>query len=524
MCSQHGPRPRETRKSLVPNESPSPSGITRRGFLGGLTAGAAVLPLVSTAQPGIGAEAEAGLPKGKSIRVLPALVYHLETPQEKTSWRSYGEVSNPAAVEAEAARVAKDLQDLAARAGFPIEMLPVALVKDEAGAQAAAATDADLLVMFAAGGSGPMYQILAASPAAPVMFIRHKTRPYYLWHEIAHWRFLRRNEDSTVEPNMTADDIVTDDYNELLWRMRAVYGLKNAKGTKMLAIGSLAAYSEPGQRLGPGHARDAWDYAIEIVPREEFARRLDEARADSRVMEAAERRTRAFLERPGVTLQTERRFVVNSFLALGVCEDLLREKGASNFGFDLCMGRPVIEMLDTPPCLILALANDEGYTAYCHTDLTHTCAGVLLRWIAGKPTFVCNTHFPHDGLFTVAHCAAPMRMSGTAYDPVTILTHYESDYGAASQVHYPLGQTVTVVIPNLHCTKWQGFRGTIVETPSLPACRSQMNIEVDGDRRALLKEMEGFHAQVVYGDYLKETGYALRRLGKLEWRNFSETA
>ncbi len=524
MCSQPGPHPRETRKSLLPNESPTHRAITRRGFLGGLTAGAAALPLVSIAQPGSGADADAGLPQGKPIRVLPALVYHLETPQEKTSWRSYGEVSTPAAVEAEAARIAKDLQDLAARAGFPIDMLPVALVKDEAGAQAAAATDADLLLMFAAGGWGPLYQILAAGPAAPVMYIRHQTRPYYLWHEIAHWRFLRRNEDATVEPNMTADDIVTDDYNEVLWRMRAVYGLKNAKGTKMLAIGSLAAYSEPGQRLGPGHARDVWGYGIEIVPREEFARRLNEARADSRVTEAAERRARAFLERPGVTLQTERKFVFNSFLALGVCESLLKEKEASNFGFDLCMGRPVIEMLDTPPCLILALANDEGYTAYCHTDLTHTCAGVLLRWIAGKPTFVCNTHFPHDGLFTVAHCAAPMRMSGTAYDPVTIMTHYESDYGAASKVQYRLGQTVTVVIPNLHCTKWQGFRGKIAEIPSLPACRSQMNIEIDGDRRALLKEMEGFHAQVVYGDYLKEAGYALRRLGRLEWRNFSETA
>ena len=80
---------------------------------------------------------------------------------------------------------------------------------------------------------------------------------------------------------------------------------------------------------------------------------------------------------------------------------------------------------------------------------------------------------------------------------------------------------VTAVIPNLHCTKWQGFRGKIVDSPSLPACRSQMDIAVDGDWRKLLAEQEGFHTQVCYGDYLAEIGYALKKLGQPEWQRFS---
>ncbi|HQO33459.1 MAG TPA: sugar isomerase, partial [bacterium] len=276
--------------------------------------------------------------------------------------------------------------------------------------------------------------------------------------------------------------------------------------------------------LGPAHAKEVWGYEIEIVPREEFAARLKQARSDNSVMADVERETQAFLDRPNLTLQTERKFVLNSFLVWHVCRELLQEKKAFNFGFDKCMGREVIEMLDTPPCLVLALANDSGYTAYCHTDLTHTCPGVLLRWISSKPTFVCNTHFPYNGIMTVAHCAAPMKMNGVSNESVTVMTHYESDYGAATRIHYTLGQTVTVVIPNLNCTNWQGFRGTIVETPTLQACRSQMNIAMDGDCRTLVREMEGFHAQVVYGDYLKEVGYALKQLKKLEWRNFSENA
>jgi hypothetical protein len=186
------------------------------------------------------------------------------------------------------------------------------------------------------------------------------------------------------------------------------------------------------------------------------------------------------------------------------------------------MGHSIISMLDTTPCLVLSLANDEGYTAYCHTDLTHTLPGVLLRWIAGRPTFVCNTHFPHQGILTVAHCAAPRRMNGRDFEPAKIMTHFESDYGAATRVAYPKEQTVTVIIPNLRCTKWQGFRGKIVGTPSNPACRSQMDIGIEGNWRGLLRGMQGFHAQVCYGDYLGEVGYALKQLKKIEWENFSE--
>jgi hypothetical protein len=153
--------------------------------------------------------------------------------------------------------------------------------------------------------------------------------------------------------------------------------------------------------------------------------------------------------------------------------------------------------------------------------LTHTLPGVLMRWIANKPTFVCNSHFPHDGLFTVAHCAAPRKMNGKDFEPAAIMTHFESDYGAATKVEYTKGQTVTVVIPNLRCTKWQGFRGTIIDCPSRPACRSQIEIRIDGDWQALQASLEGFHTQVCYGDYLREIGYALHKLGHVEWQNFS---
>jgi hypothetical protein len=504
------------------------TGISRRGFLGSLAGTTALgsLALVATPQAhAVSTKTVASgkaLPLGVSLQIKPVLTFQIESRQEKTSWRSYGGLQTREDVNEEAGIIANELKKLALQAEFPVEVLPVALVDGDQEAEEAARTDCDVFMVYAAGGR--QVNKFAASKKPNIMFLRHRSEHHYLWYEIAHWRFLRRNGDTVEEPNMDVDDIVVDDYGEVLWRLRALYGLKNAKGTKVLAIGGLAAYSEPGQRLGPPHAKDVWNYDLKIISEAEFTARLKKAQSDENIIKEAEQQANELLALPNVTLQTDRKFVVNSFMALRVCKDLMKESGATNFGFANCMGRSVIEMLDTPPCLVLSLANDEGYTAYCHTDLTHTLPGVLLRWIAGRPTFVCNTHFPHHGIFTVAHCAAPRKMNGRDYEPATIMTHFESDYGAATKIQYRKGQIVTVIIPNLRCSKWQGFRGKIIDSPSYPACRSQINIEVEGDCRKLLNDMQGFHAQVCYGDYLREVGYALKKLGAIEWQNFSEDA
>jgi len=528
--SEHKHNPKHPKHNCFCCEFSKPftKGMSRRNFLGGLVGVTAIsgLKLSVTAKAGDFSKKSASsgntLPLGKTLRVKPVLTYTIERRQEKTSWRGYGGVQTQAIAKEEAGIIKTELKKLVSEAEFPIEVLPVSLVDNDQKADAVSVEDFDVLLLYAAGGN-QVYK-LAASNKPTVMFVRHKSGYHYLWYEIAHWRFLRRNGDIIKETNMDVDDIVVDDYNEILWRLRALYGIKNAKGTKMLAIGGLRAYSEPGQKLGPKHAKEIWDYDFQIVSEPEFAKLLVKARADENAMKQAKRQTKELLAQPNVTLRTDRRFIVNSFLALNVCKQLMKESGATNFGFANCMGRSVIEMLDTPPCLILSLANDEGYTAYCHTDLTHTLPGVLLRWIAGKPVFVCNSHYPNRGIFTVAHCSAPRKMNGRDYEPTTIMTHFESDYGAATKVSYTKGQVVTVIIPNLRCSKWQGFRGKILDSPSNPACRSQIDIEIQGDFRKLLTDMQGFHVQICYGDYLREVGYALKKIGAVEWQNFSENA
>lgn len=470
-----------------------------------------------------GRVAETPIPPGKPLRVKPVLVYHLEQRREKTSWRSYGGLRSRDDVAKEINRIDDELKMLAAKAEFPVTLLPLSTISSDSEVQPVADCAADVLLMFGASGAQSWLEKLAASGKPSILFVRHKSGPVYLWYEIAHWRLLRKSEDEKTEPNLDFDDVVVDDYADVLWRLRALYGLCNAKGTKVLGIGQLQAYSRPGEIKGPNHVREVWGYDIVTVPFEKIRERLEQVRADGAAMADVKRQTNELLAQSNVALETERRFVENSFLARNVFRSLMREQGATNLGVADCMGG-LIPILDTPPCLALSLLNDEGLTAFCHVDMTHTAPGVLLRWISGKPSFVCNTHFPHHGLITLAHCAAPRKMNGKESEPTTIMTHYESDYGAATKVHYPKGQVITCVVPELNCTRWFGFRGTIVDAPDMAMCRSQMDVRIDGDWRRLVRELRGFHAVVCYGDYLREVGYALRKVGSLAWHNYSPDA
>ncbi len=501
--------------------------LHRRAFLGrlggvalGTVAGWSSWPVHAVPT---GTVAGSPLPCGRALRVKPVLLYHLDERREKTSWRSYGGLKTPQDVDAEVERIGGELKRLATQAEFPLDCQPLARVHRDAELQALLAASADAFLLF--GASGPQHWIeqFAASGKPVVLFVRHKSGPVYLWYEIAHWRLLRKSEDAMAEPNLGVDDVVVDDFGDVAWRLRALYGLSNTRGTRMLALGGLAAYSRPGQELGPAHAQNRWGCDMVTVPFDDVQRRLERRRADEGARRQAEQRTQELLAMPNVVLKTARQAVVNTFLALDVLQDLMREHGATNLGVADCM-TGLIPILDTPPCLALSLLNDEGLTAFCHTDFTHTLPGVLLRWIAHQPSFVCNSHFPHHGLLTLAHCAAPRKMNGRDFEPTTLMTHYESDYGAATKVEYPKGQTITCVIPNLRCTKWFGFRAKIADSPAFDMCRSQMDIEIEGDWRALTREMEGFHTVVTYGDHLREVGYALRQVGGVEWHNYSAPA
>jgi len=129
--------------------------------------------------------------------------------------------------------------------------------------QVASRVDCDDPLMFGACGyGGEVPHAIAAAGKPSVLFLRHRTEPHYCQHVSTHAINLRRWTDSFQEPNKDVHDVAVDDYDEILWRLRALYGLQNGRGTKMLAVGGVMHYSPDGDKHGARHAREVWGYEI----------------------------------------------------------------------------------------------------------------------------------------------------------------------------------------------------------------------------------------------------------------------
>ena len=83
------------------------------------------------------------------------------------------------------------------------------------------------------------------------------------------------------------------------------------------------------------------------------------------------------------------------------------------------------------------------------------------------------------------------------------------------------GQITTNIAPDFAAKRWVGLLGEIVDAPFLPICRSQIDIRFKCDDRPLAERMPGFHWMTGYGDYTRELGYALKRVG-IEWDSWAD--
>ena len=455
---------------------------------------------------------------GSPLIVKPVLVYTIHQREEATSWRPWGGIHTEGDAEAEARKITQELKNLASGADFSFEVLPVAKVTSPEQAAAARDTDCDTILIYAASGSRVWLETLAGGDKESVMFLRHKSGPVYTWYEIAHPRFLRKRSDEYKEKGMDVWDIVVDDYGELLWRLRSLHGLKNTLGTKIVAIGSAGGWGE-GNKFGPETAREIWKLDIQEIPYEDLEPLIKKALSDKKCVDTARRQTDEYLAQKGVSLHTDKKFLVNALILKKVFRDLMDQAGAPALTINGCM-RTIIPIARTTACMPLNLINDDGLLAFCESDFVVIPSGILLHYISGKPSFFQDPTHPHNGVVTCAHCTAPRRMNGHDLEPVEIHTHFESDYGAAPKVNMRKGQVVTNLCPSFTSKKWLGFRGKIIDHPFYDICRSQIDIEIDGDWRKLLEDMQGFHWMTCYGDYLREVGYALKKVG-IEWHNIT---
>ncbi len=494
---------------------PNP-GLSRRGFLGvsaaagGLTLQGLQWPLASAAETEFLAA-----PARTALVVKPIFTYTIyNKPTHPTSWRSWGGCQTQAAVNEEIPRINAELKKLAAEADFPVTMLPLSSVRNAGEVkQIADAKDADVLLVYANDGGDALTGVRALGKPV-VFFIRYRSGPVYLWYEIISPRYLRDHTDFRAMPEFGYDDVVVDDLGGVMWRLRAHMGLKNTRGARIVALGGASGWACP---QAPDRSKDRFGLDIVNVSYDDLGVLIKAAREDRETVALARKLTDEYLQQGGTTLETDRGFVERAFVLTRVLRDILAKAGARMFTINSCMGT-IMPISETTACLPLSLLNDAGYLAFCESDFVVVPSGILLANIAGKPPFLNDPCYPHDHEITLAHCTAPRKNDGATMDPARIMTHFESDYGAAPKVEFRKGQVVTNIVCDFLMEKWTGLRGEITEVGFRPICRSQIDITFKPDALTVCENMPGFHWMTIYGDYRNEIGYALKRT-KIKWQN-----
>jgi len=515
MTTNAGNSPRPIRPRCCPcGGCDDTGGMSRRDFLkvGGAAVGG--LALTGLAWSSLAAEAQSQLgpaPGRTALVVKPVLSYEVPRRRPQTSWRSWGGIATDQEAQQEVARIQGELDKLQASADFPVKFLRVSAIRG--GNTLAGADDvasADVVVVYAAGGGMGLIDAALKADKHVIVFMRHKSGPVYLWYEIISPRYLHQHTDKLGVKGIDNHDMVVDSTDELLWRLRALCGLKNTLGTRIVAIGGPGAWARPANVV-TGLVTKLWKMDIQTVPYPELAKLIQAAMDDKAAVELAKKRADEYLKLPGTNLETEKTFVENAFLLEQVFRGLMAKAAARAITVNNCMGT-IMPMAKTTACLTLSLLNDAGFMAFCESDFVVIPSGVLLVNISNHPQFLNDPTYPHDGVITLAHCTAPRKMNGKDLEAARILTHFESDYGAAPKVEMKKGQKVTMVIPDFASARWVGVGGEIADAPFLPICRSQIDVAYKVPDIQLAQNMPGFHWQCIYGDYLREVGYALKKV------------
>ena len=461
---------------------------------------------------------------GRPLRVQPVLVHSVCTPREKDSWRSWSTVINEPAAAEEMRRIAGEMKKLAQRADFPVKILPAIKVSSQDQVAGVHKGDHDVVLLYAATNAGLFSKCFAKDPKRDtIIFVRHKSGPTYHGYECIGTRYVKvpspqlwaqNSADNHGDP--TLDDIVVDDHDEVLWRLRALYGLKNFVGQRILALGGAMGKWD---KQAPKVARQRYKLDIIDMSYDDLAARLKAVLGNVGLRKQTAAWTQRYLAIPHTKLETKKEYVERAFALYIVFRQWLCEQNAPAITINACMGT-ILSVSDTTACMPLSWLNDEGWMAFCEADFVAVPAGILLHYIAGKPVYMHNSTFPHKAMVTCAHCTGPRRMDGKRFEPTRIKTHYESDFGAAPKIDMPLGQEVCFIDPEYSTKRWVGIKGIVRANPDFAICRSQQDVEIVGDWRRLIPEARDSHWMMVYGDYLREVGYAARKIG-MTWDNVS---
>ena len=166
------------------------------------------------------------------------LVYKIAQQRQGASWRTWSGLITEAHADEERSRIRAELQAMDAEADFPLEVLPLLSVRDSEEAKRVAASDHDGVILYHATDTGNPYGGIATlmdllvPDKLNVEFTRHRSGPAYRGYVFTHPQLLRQQTDEFQNlGNMNVQDVVVDDYDELLAAAGAPRGEGNPQKT-----------------------------------------------------------------------------------------------------------------------------------------------------------------------------------------------------------------------------------------------------------------------------------------------------
>lgn len=238
---------------------------------------------------------------------------------------------------------------------------------------------------------------------------------------------------------------------------------------------------------------------VRAIPRDVFNQEFDKQPANEEVKDAASdmrRHARKIVEPTDVD-------TVNSARSYVTAKRLLAAEKANALSMD-CLGMVGAKLVPTPPCFGWTMLQDQGITAGCEAVLFPAFSMMLTSYLLDRPGYM-NDPVPETvkNLLIASHCTSGTRLAG--FDkpaaPFILRNHSESALGVSTQVLWPVGEPVTLVLfnnPNEMIID-TGKVVSNVDTPPAGGCRTSVEIKMDDVEDC--RDVLGFHQVVVLGNH-----------------------
>lgn len=199
-----------------------------------------------------------------------------------------------------------------------------------------------------------------------------------------------------------------------------------------------------------------------------------------------------------------------------IFKDLVEEYDANAFTVN-CLWSIVHNECKTTSCYSLSKLNDAGIVSACEADVTTLMNMIITTLASNAPAFMLNPyHYPEDNKLFVSHCTSPRLHSfdSSKKDDFNIYAYYEiPQLPCGLQIIKEEGPVTVTGISHDKMDKMIVIKGSIVRNTSFSTCRTQMELDVEGDIKEIVENYEGRHWALVYGDQSKKIALANKMLG-----------